>query len=177
MAGKRWAAAAAIMGLVLTIPVGCESGKDVSAGQTQSAQEDLVVPKSQESTAPVQTAKEGDIASQVQAPDIFELQFSDDTGRMQVEVKADVIIPAADGFRLKTVTSRIFTQEDYDTVNRVLLQGGSLWDRVVDENDPAHGFTRAEIEERIAILKEEKESGESYVDQYCLLYTSPSPRD
>ena len=166
MAGKRWAAAAAIMGLVLTIPVGCESGKDVSAGQTQSAQEDLVVPKSQESTAPVQTAKEGDIASQVQAPDIFELQFSDDTGRMQVEVKADVIIPAADGFRLKTVTSRIFTQEDYDTVNRVLLQGGSLWDRVVDENDPAHGFTRAEIEERIAILKEEKESGESYVDQY-----------
>ena len=42
----------------------------------------------------------------------------------------------------------------------MLLQGGSLWDRVVDENDPAHGFTKAEIEERIALLKkEEKESG------------------
>ena len=58
---------------------------------------------------------------------------------------------------------------------------------MVDENDPAHGFTKSEIEERIRILKEEKESGESYVDQYgdgkdydkkiaefeaCLLYTS-----
>lgn len=83
-----------------------------------------------------------------------------------MEVKARVVVPEADGFRLKTVTSRIFTQEDYDAVNRVLLQGGKLWDRVVDENDPAHGFTKSEIEERIRILKEEKESGESYVDQY-----------
>lgn len=137
----------------------CGGAKILLWGSKDSSQEDLVVPKNQESTVPAQTAKGGNIAEQVQAPDAFELQFSDESGKIEVEVKARVVVPEADGFRLKTVTSRIFTQEDYDAVNRVLLQGGKLWDRVVDENDPAHGFTKSEIEERIRILKEEKESG------------------
>ena len=170
MSKKRWIAAAAIMSMVLTVPIGCQGtsagSESPSMGSKDSSQEDLVVPKNQESTVPAQTAKGGNIAEQVQAPDAFELQFSDESGKIEVEVKARVVVPEADGFRLKTVTSRIFTQEDYDAVNRVLLQGGKLWDRVVDENDPAHGFTKSEIEERIRILKEEKESGESYVDQY-----------
>ena len=170
MTKKRWVAAAAIMSMVLTVPIGCQGtsagSENPSAGSKDSSQEDLVVPKNQESTVPAQTAKGGNIAEQVQAPDAFELQFSDESGKIEVEVKARVVVPEADGFRLKTVTSRIFTQEDYDAVNQVLLQGGKLWDRVVDENDPAHGFTKSEIEERIRILKEEKESGESYVDQY-----------
>lgn len=173
MSKKRWIAAAAIMSMVLTVPMGCQGGtstspgsENSSIGSNASSQEDLVAPKNQEGTVPVQTAKGGNIAEQVQAPDAFELQFSDDSGKIKVDVKARVVVPAADGFRLKTVTSRTFTQEDYDAVNRVLLQGGKLWDRVVDENDPANGFTKSEIEERITILKEEKESGESYVDQY-----------
>ena len=69
-----------------------------------------MVPKNQESTVPAQTAKGGNIAEQVQAPDAFELQFSDESGKIEVEVKARVVVPEADGFRLKTVTSRIFTQ-------------------------------------------------------------------
>lgn len=73
---------------------------------------------------------------------------------------------AAEGFRLKTVASRTFTQEDYDTLNRVLLGGGALWERAVEKDDPAHGFTKAEIEQRIEELKELEATGASYVDEY-----------
>ena len=80
------------MSMVLTVPVGCQG---TSAGAKillqevgDSSQEDLVVPKTRESTVPAQTAKGGNIAEQVQAPDAFELQFSDESGKIEVEVKA-----------------------------------------------------------------------------------------
>ena len=101
MSKKRWIAAAAIMSMVLTVPVGCQGtsagSENPSAGSKDSSQEDLVVPKNQESTVPAQTAKGGNIAEQVQAPDAFELQFSDESGKIEVEVKARVVVPEADG--------------------------------------------------------------------------------
>ena len=105
MTKKRWVAAAAIMSMVLTVPIGCQGtsagSENPSMGSKDSSQEDLVVPKNQESTVSVQTAKGGNIAEQVQAPDAFELQFSDESGKIEVEVKARVVVPEADGFRLK----------------------------------------------------------------------------
>ncbi len=159
------------MSMVLTVPVGCQGtsagSENPSAGSKDSSQEDLVVPKNQESTVPAQTAKGGNIAEQVQAPDAFELQFSDESGKIEVEVKARVVVPEADGFRLKTLPAGCLPRRITMQVNQVLLQGGKLWDRVVDENDPAHGFTKSEIEERIKILKEEKRiQGNPMWDQY-----------
>lgn len=99
MSKKRWIAAAAIMSMVLTVPIGCQGtsagSENPSAGSKDSSQEDLVVPKNQESTVPAQTAKGGNIAEQVQAPDAFELQFSDESGKIEVEVKARVVVPEA----------------------------------------------------------------------------------
>ncbi|MDY2653330.1 MAG: DUF6034 family protein [Eisenbergiella porci] len=104
----------------------------------------MVKPK-EESTQVPQAAAEGSIAEQVQAPSRFALEFSDTAGQLSVSVDASVTVPAAEGFRLKTVASRTFTQEDYDAVNSVLLGGGALWERAVEEDDPAHGFTKAEL--------------------------------
>ena len=120
----------------------------------------------EESTQAPQAAAEGSIADQVQAPSRFALEFSDTAGQLSVSVDASVTVPAAEGFRLKTVASRTFTQEDYDAVNRVLLGGGALWERAVEEDDPAHGFTKAEIEQRIEELKRLEATGATYVDEY-----------
>ena len=79
MSKKRWIAAAAIMSMVLTVPIGCQGtsagSENPSAGSKDSSQEDLVVPKNQESTVPAQTAKGGNIAEQVQAPDALNCSF------------------------------------------------------------------------------------------------------
>src|SRR5699024_11051478 len=48
--------------------------------------------------------------------------------RLSVHVDAAVTVPDAEGFRLKKVSSRSFTQADSDAVSRVLLDGGALLD-------------------------------------------------
>lgn len=154
---KRWMAVIMAAGLAASVFAGC--------GGTPEPQEDLVKPKEESTQAP-QAAAEGSIAEQVQAPSRFALEFSDTAGQLSVSVDASVTVPAAEGFRLKTVASRTFTQEDYDAVNRVLLGGGALWERAVEEDDPAHGFTKAEIEQRIEELKRLEATGATYVDEY-----------
>ncbi len=127
-------------------------------GDSVQTQEEIVVPKeTQQQTAAVQETGQGGIREQVQAPAEWQESFGDD--RITVTADAPVIIPDAEGFRTKKVTSRVFTQEDYDTVNRVLLGGGPLWDRDQTAMSGSNGFTRQEIEERITQLEEEKASG------------------
>ncbi len=125
--------------------------------------EEIVVPKeskeeSQSEGLAASGAAQGNllngIADQVQAPERYTTEFSEN--RIHVKVDAPVIIPMTAGFKLYKVTGRAFTQEDYDTVNHVLLKDGKLWDRDHEKMEKSRGFTRAEIEERIKILKEQQ---------------------
>lgn len=93
----------------------------------------------------------GNVASQVQAPERYRNELSVDG--VNVKIDACLVIPDVPGIKTKTVTGRVFTQEDYDTVNRALLGGGSLWERDYDVMEATNGFTVGEIEEKIAALE------------------------
>lgn len=95
------------------------------------------------------------IAEQVQAPERYVAELSE--GIVHVKADAPVVIPMATGFKLYKVTSRAFTQEDYDNIDHVLLKDGELWDRDEEKMEKSNGFTRQEIEEKIAQLKEQKQ--------------------
>lgn len=102
---------------VLAVP-GCGSAEP---------QEEVVVVKEQNDelmlgqTTAGDEIESGNVAGQVQAPEIYQMEISGDA----VTVKADAVvtIPDVPGIKLKKVTARTFTQEDYDAVNRVLLGG------------------------------------------------------
>lgn len=138
-------------GLVMTAALaGC--------GSAVQTEEEIVTPKETEQGILQETVKvQGGIKEQVQAPERWQDSFGND--RVTVTADASVAVPEAEGFRTKRVVSRPFTQEDYDTVNRVLLDGGALWDRDADAMKESNGFTRQEIEERITQLEEKMASG------------------
>lgn len=129
---KKTAEAVLAMGLCLLAVSGCGSEKE--------PQEEVVTVKEQggEQIAGHMTAEEaaasGNIAEQVQAPEVYQAEVSSDTARVKAD--AVIIIPDVPGIKLKKVTGRTFTQEDYDAVNSVLLGGGKLWD-VNHEEIPA----------------------------------------
>lgn len=153
------------MPLVITLAMlsGC-------AGSIQT-DEEIVVPKeSGETDKTGDDALEGaeeaaqgkmlsGIAEQVQAPERYTAEFSE--GDVHVKADAPVIVPLTAGFKLYTVTGRVFTQEDYDKINHVLLKDGQLWDRDYEKMEKSNGFTRQEIEERIARLKEQMAGDEN----------------
>lgn len=125
---KRAAAAVLAAGLCLLTVSGCGSAE---------LQEEVVVVKKQDEelmSGQMMVGDEmasGNVAEQVQAPEIYQMEISSDV----VTVKADAVItiPDVPGIKLKKVTARTFTQEDYDAVNRVLLGGGGSLD-VDNEN-------------------------------------------
>ncbi len=133
-------------------------------GESIQTDEEIVVPKenaretemakqaAENSDGGASSGKENEIAGQVQAPDIYQTEFQD--GFTNVKAYAPVVLPEGEGFKLYRVTSRIFTQEDYDNVRHVLLKDGELWERDMEKMADSNGFTRQEIEERIAALKE-----------------------
>ncbi|MBD5494114.1 MAG: hypothetical protein HDR12_06980 [Lachnospiraceae bacterium] len=119
---KKMAADILAAGLCVLAMSGCSSAEP---------QEEVVVVKEQnEEFASGQTMTEeeavsGNVAEQVQAPEFYQAELSSDV----VTVKADAVvtIPDVPGIKLKKVTARTFTPEDYDVINRVLLGGeGSL---------------------------------------------------
>ncbi len=97
----------------------------------------------------------GNVASQVQAPERYQTELSVDGVHLMAD--AQMVIPDVSGIKTKTVTSRVFTQEDYDAVNRVLLGGSPLWERDYAAMEASNGFTVGELEERIAQLKAERD--------------------
>lgn len=97
----------------------------------------------------------GNVAGQVQAPERYRKELSQDG--VNLEIDAGLVIPDVPGIKTKTVTSRAFTQEDYDAVNRVLLGGGSLWDRDYEAMEQTNGFTLGELEEKIALLEKARD--------------------
>lgn len=147
--------------IMLVLTVGIMSG---CAGKGPT-DEEIVVPKGEDSVnmaGGTQGDISGGISDQVQAPERYATEFSE--GQVHVKADAPVIVPDGAGIKLYHVQGRAFTQEDYDKVNQVLLGGGQLWDRDYEAMEKSHGFVKAEIEERIARLKEQQEgNGESKI--------------
>ncbi|MBD5486742.1 MAG: hypothetical protein HDR18_14690 [Lachnospiraceae bacterium] len=137
-------------GLCLGTVSGCSSGAD--------SQEDAVSLKEQNGEqlpAQVSTGEtevSGNVAEQVQAPEIYQTQVAGDA--VTITADAALIIPDVQGIKLKKVTARTFTQEDYDTVKRVLLGGEKLWKIDYEAMQESQGMFREEIDERIAKLEE-----------------------
>lgn len=102
----------------------------------------------------IKAAAAGAIAEQVQAPAHYAWEGGSE--RISVRADADLTIPDAEGFKSYKVTGRVFEQEDYDKVNRVLLKGEQLWERDQEKMGDSHGFTAEEIDGRIAQLEERK---------------------
>ncbi len=124
-------------------------------------EETLAVPKEEkdagipeEGSDAVGNQAAGSITEQVMAPTAFQTEA--ESGMASVKADAVVVIPDAPGIKTKKVTARVFRQEDYNVVNRVLLDGGILWDRDYEAMEESHGFTAAELEERAAWLEGEK---------------------
>ena len=128
---------------------GCGSGAE--------SQEDAVTLKEQNGELPpVQVSTEevvvsGNVAEQVQAPDIYQTKVTGDA--VTITADAALIIPDVPGIKLKKVTPRTFTQEDYDAISRVLLGGGKLWERNLEAMQESQGMFREEIDERIEKLE------------------------
>ena len=60
------------------------------------------------------------IARQVQAPERYEAELSEEA--LTVRVDAEVVLPEGAGFKQYKVTGRPFAQEDFERVKRVLLR-------------------------------------------------------
>ena len=124
--------------------------------------EEIVVPRQEAAwqtgdggmEAASQQGTEGTAAELVQAPEHYKWEGS--SGVVSVKADAAVVIPKADGFKTYKVTSRVFTQEDYDRVSGVLLNGASLWDRDYERMEGSNGFTLEEVENNIALLEKQK---------------------
>lgn len=148
------AAAFMTAGLLILSLSGCQNSalteeEIVVPKETQGLASEAKVPSSSENS---NTSKE--LAEQLSAPDTYQAQFNSDT--IFVNADAPVIIPEAAGFKIKKVTARPFQQSDYDTIDRVLLKGASLWDRDMTVMEDSHGFTKAELEAKIKELEDRK---------------------
>lgn len=131
--------------------------------ESQEGQEEEAMPESAGADGTGQADTEspvtGAIAQQVQAPESYSWESSD--GPVSVKVDAPIVIPQGEGFKTWQVQSRVFTQEDYDKVSQVLLNGAELWNRDEKLMEASHGFTAAEIDARIAQLEARKEEYEA----------------
>ena len=133
-------------------------------GDSMVTQDEIVTPKETEALE-ISTSTDGNtqntlttsIQEQVQVPEHYTCEITE--GNITVKADADFVIPDAEGFKSYKVTPRIFVQEDYDTISRVLLDSAPLWTRDEEAMAESNGFIKSELEERIAKLKEEKASG------------------
>lgn len=168
MRRRKIALLAVVFGMLAVVNVtGCSDNRQTSEqlvslkeGQDENAPEEVGNGQGGEGQADTQgnagaAVNDGGIAGQVQAPERYQADFSD--GAVNVHVDAAVIIPKGAGFKLYKVSGRPFSQEDYDTVSHVLLEDAQLWSRDYEVMEESHGFTREEVEERIAQIKEQAE--------------------
>lgn len=165
-AGKK---AAVYIGIMTTLLIsGCSDGV--------RTEEEIVTPKQEETggaeeagasggqengTEPQGAEAEG-IAEQVDAPETY--VWDGNSEDISVKVNAPVIVPEGEGFKTYRVSARTYTQEDYDRISQVLLKGAELWERDYEQMEKSHGFTKAEVEERIARFEAYKEAGGQYED-------------
>lgn len=143
---RRHPAIFLIATLLATLLTGCQS--------SVRTEEELVVVKETEHTQ--RSATEGDLFSQTQAPDVYQSSFS--SPQITVDADAAVIVPDAPGIRTKKVTSRFFTEEDYNLFMQTLLGDTRLWTRDFDKMAASNGFTKSELEERISEAQKLKDN-------------------
>lgn len=137
------------------------------SGCQETPEAPIVIQKKAATEAETVTAEEGmKIADQVQVPEKYTAAVKDPNGIIKVNVDADIVIPEAEGFRLKKVEGRVFNQEDLDKQVDVLLKGGTLTAKVYREDDPAGGWTKSELEEVIVQLKAKREAGVDFDEYY-----------
>lgn len=155
----------AAIGICAAVLSGC--------GNSVQTEEELVIPRAEgtEGQAGItgsgtgtagegqngQTGTADNVAAQVQAPERYQTEIED--GNIVLRADAEFEIPDVPGIKTKTVEARFFTQEDYDTVNTVLLGGGKLWDRDYDAMAETHGLTVAELNAIIERYEAEKAAG------------------
>lgn len=121
---------------IMTCVSFCGCAQNVSA--TQETTQTIVTKKDDlVSTAQSEERekKQGSISEQVQAPERYQAELSQDN--VKVTVDAPLIIPDEDGFHKWKVTARTFMQEDYDIVSQVILKNAPLWNRDYDAMDNA----------------------------------------
>lgn len=153
----------AVMGFCVCMMTAC--------GDSVQTEEELVVPVEQTETVEDgevtnqvdqtgNAAAAGSVAEQVQAPERYQWETTADSVRVIAD--ATIVVPDVEGIRMKKVTGRAFTQEDYDKISRVLLGGSGLWDR-------SNGPTVSELEATIESMEEAKRNGakgdEPYADK------------
>lgn len=158
----------AVMGICAAIFSGC--------GNSVQTEEELVIPRTEGTkdrtgmeedrggTPGEEQGRDGQaegaadsVAAQVQAPERYQTEMQD--GNILLRADAELEIPDVEGIKTKKVTARFFTQEDYDTVNEVLFDGGKLWDRDYEAMAETHGFTVEELNKRLEMLENEKANG------------------
>lgn len=150
-AAALWAAACVSAVLSGGCGNNAENGEQVVAPREQEAGQMTVVSDTRADTA------SGNVAGQVRAPERYQAQVSSDT--VSLTADAAVIIPDVKGIKTKKVTARVFTQADYDAVNRALLGGEKLWERDYAMLRESHGFYKEELDEKIAKLELELANG------------------
>ncbi len=168
----------AALGISISLLMGAMTG----CADDMQTSEQLVTPKEEMKEVNAPFPEQGDdgakesISELVQAPERYQTAFgsndvynsggagedgvywvdSHEGNKISVVVDAPVVIPDAEGFRTYKVTSRVFTQEDYDVVNKVILNGASLYERDMELMAESNGFTKTEVKERIASLEKER---------------------
>lgn len=122
---KRVVAVVLAAGLCLLTVAGC------SGAETQ---DEVVVAKEQDGEQVYgqtvtgdeaeENAMEGNVAEQVQAPEVYQAEVSSD--KVRVKVDAAIIMPDVPGIKLKKVTGRVLTQKDCDAVSKALFGAEKL---------------------------------------------------
>ncbi len=161
---RKWSVLCGMAGMLAAVATGCQDMAQteeeiVTPKQEQGSESEENLPGEQAGAAEEEEGSGGAIAEQVQAPEHYNWEGGSD--KVSVKVDADLMIPQAEGFQSWQVTSRVFTQEDYDNVSRVLLKSAPLFTRDYEAMADSNGFTRAEVEEKIAELEARREKAGS----------------
>ena len=144
--GIHYSAFVFLMGGVLVFSlIGC--------GSSIQTEEEIVTVRESQDTAGGKGAA-GSLTEQLQAPERYVEEFS--TEKITVTADAAIIVPDVKGIQTKRIKSRVFTQEDYDTVTEGLFGEVRLWERDMEAMEGSHGFTKGELTEKIAEVEAEK---------------------
>lgn len=145
-----------VMATVLVLG-GCQKTPDIPV---------VTQKKSPQEAKPAALVEGMKIQNQIKAPEKYQAVFKDKKEILTVNIDADVVIPDAEGFKLKKVEGRPLNQEDLDIQVEVLFNNSQITQRVYKEDDPAAGWSKPELEERITIMKAKKAEGIDFSEYY-----------
>ncbi len=130
--------------VILAVLAGCQQ-TPIDPVVVQKDMEQMIE-KAQETPEASETQQET-LAQRLDAPERLELNLTDNKGRLEVHVNADVVIPEAGAVATARVDKQAFSQETADKLMEQLLEGQTLY-----ELDGYLQQTKAEIQERLVEL-------------------------